>query len=190
MEGDGCQLCIFLDVISRRKSARSRKKRDGKGRAIKEAFINGIPVGADCSNSIFWWCPSECILFSEMQSTTHNMESHSFDNNLGLMRDECIRWHTQGNQGWRGIGLLLHGGHYYKVTAPSSSLWSDINTKMSSAGIAFWFDWLQIAGTLYHCFLIQNVGELKNQIELFLSLLLCLWGTVGRHNYHHWTRGN
>lgn len=56
-----------------------RKPRYGKG-----AFINDVPVWADCSNFIFWWCPSECI-FLEMQSTTHNAESHSFDNNLQLM---------------------------------------------------------------------------------------------------------
>lgn len=60
--------------------------------------------------------------FSEMQSTIHNMDSHSFDNNLQLARDVRIKLHTQINQGWHSIRLALCGGHYYKVTAPSSYL--------------------------------------------------------------------
>lgn len=36
---------------------------------------------------------------SEMQSTIHNMESHSFDNNLQFVRDVRIKLHTKINQG-------------------------------------------------------------------------------------------
>lgn len=37
--------------------------------------------------------------FPQMQSTIHNMESHSFDNNLQLATDVCIKLHTQMNGG-------------------------------------------------------------------------------------------
>lgn len=37
--------------------------------------------------------------FSKMQSTIHNMESHSFHNNLQLVRNVQIKLHTQMNQG-------------------------------------------------------------------------------------------
>ena len=124
-------------------------------RPDKKAFVNGILVGADCSNSFFWRCPSECILF--LNAINNTRESHSIDNKLQLMTDVHVKWHTH-NQGWRSIRPALCGGHYYKVTAPHLTFDQTSTHKCQApALLSVWFDWFQIGGSLYHYFLIQNV---------------------------------